>query len=145
VSIDSFEDYEKLLDLKGGLEKAIKLIISAKKELESKKEVAGYGKILSAVELLLKLYYRMVLDTISYNKLFMEVKGDELSIYIIRVLAKSDELNISQITKWVRALRGKASRRIIARRLEKLVKKGLVIEETRGREKVYKLNPDYVS
>ena len=28
MSIDSFEDYEKLLDLKGGLEKAIKEMLA---------------------------------------------------------------------------------------------------------------------
>ncbi|MEM2926987.1 MAG: hypothetical protein QXO94_05955 [Candidatus Bathyarchaeia archaeon] len=51
---------------------------------------------------------------------------DDLSQTILGVLAVSGPLNISQITEEVRAIRGKASRRIVRERLRRLEEHGTV-------------------
>jgi DNA-binding transcriptional ArsR family regulator len=54
------------------------------------------------------------------------IDKDDLSKAIIQALLEKPGLNISQISRKVRALRGKASRRIIAERLRKLERLGIV-------------------
>ena len=51
---------------------------------------------------------------------------DELSQTIIGILAGKGPLNISQVTRAVRAVKGKASRRIVRERLKRLEEQGVV-------------------
>lgn len=69
-----------------------------------------------------------------------ELEKDEISRLIIQSLLPGKNLNISVITGKVRAQRGKASRRIVAERLERLEKLGIV-EYIIGmnNEKLYRL------
>ncbi|MCD6428715.1 MAG: hypothetical protein J7L12_03765 [Desulfurococcales archaeon] len=52
---------------------------------------------------------------------------DSISRSVIEVLSSCEELSISEITRRVRALRGRASRRIIRDRLKVLEEKGVVV------------------
>jgi len=52
---------------------------------------------------------------------------DSISKSVIEVLSSCEELSISEITRRVRALRGRASRRIIRGRLKVLEAKGVVV------------------
>jgi len=54
-------------------------------------------------------------------------RADSISKSVIEVLSSCEELSISEITRRVRVLRGRASRRIIRERLARLEKKGVVV------------------
>jgi DNA-binding transcriptional ArsR family regulator len=66
--------------------------------------------------------------------------GDELARTIIEALAATEgEVTISELTRMVRALRGKASRRVVAERVRRLHSKGLVSLRRTGNRVYVKL------
>jgi len=69
-------------------------------------------------------------------------KLDDISKAIIEVLSVKGEANISELTREVKAIRGKASRRIIAERVRMLSNMGIVSLEKRGNRIIVKLNVD---
>ncbi|ADI31545.1 hypothetical protein [Staphylothermus hellenicus] len=64
---------------------------------------------------------------------------DEISKAIIESLSTCEKLSVSEITRRVRAIRGKASRRIIAEKLEILEDMGMVVSTKLPNKHLYML------
>ncbi|MEM2306923.1 MAG: hypothetical protein QXH97_05425 [Candidatus Bathyarchaeia archaeon] len=66
------------------------------------------------------------------------IKKDEIARYIVQALAIKGPMNISAITREVKIMRGRASRRIIRERLKKL-ERAKIIQRMEGAGKTYSL------
>lgn len=124
---------ERLNDLAGRLERVERLLL---------KESSSFEDVQNELRML-----RGIVSTVgSFVGLASSLKGvaedrhyGDIERHILESLHKAGKpMNISQLTKAVRAERGTASRRIVAKRLSAMEKSGVVsrIEGSRG-EKLY--------
>lgn len=70
-------------------------------------------------------------------------RTDEISKSIIKVLSTREEITISELTRRVKKLRGKASRRIVSERVYKLAQKGIVTIRRSGSRLYVRLADDF--
>lgn len=74
-----------------------------------------------------------------------QIKHDPIAREIVKILFDKKSANISQITRELKARRGKASRNTVREKLNQLVKLGAVEEIGNEHGKEYILNKDLVS
>ncbi len=114
--------------------------------LEEKLRTMGYDSselktayhlmsILSIPPILALEASRRFYSVLSSHKEFL----DDISKYIIEVLSTCEELSISEITRRVKSIRGKSSRRIIAEKLRMLENFGIVTSKVLPNKKLYVL------
>jgi len=108
------------------------------KLIDRRAEYAGLGEVVSLLKTGTRAYsepIRTVSRLLAIERYLKEsaIFRDEISRLIVQALAVKGPMNISQITAELRARRGKASRRIVRKRLERLLGEGIVKEvEARG-------------
>ncbi len=93
--------------------------------------------------------YLRILDSYMSNgsvgpEIVLPQVKDPMSREIISVLFSIKEGNISRITEELRKRRGKASRRIVAKKLGELAEMGIVEEDEGSRDKRYSLSDEVV-
>jgi len=81
---------------------------------------------------------------LSPDTLLQNVK-DPIEKSIVQVLTKKPDQNISQITEMVRNTRGKASRRIIRKKLLHLEEENIVISDKAGSRSLYRLTDEVIN
>jgi DNA-binding transcriptional ArsR family regulator len=77
------------------------------------------------------------------DTLFSEIK-DPIEKSIIQVLTQKKNLNVSQITEYVRNKRGTASRRIVRQKLKNLETKNMVESQQHSSRVIYRLTDEVV-
>ncbi len=93
--------------------------------------------------------YMRILDSYMSNgsvgpEIVVPQVKDPISREIISVLFSIKEGNISRITEELRKRRGKASRRIVAKKLGELAEMGIVEADESGRDRKYSLSDEVV-
>ncbi|MCR6691730.1 MAG: hypothetical protein MRT15_05030 [archaeon YNP-LCB-003-016] len=128
-------------DLMEKLERIEYLLEYLSREIETIKRVLGIGGgIFTILEGGIETYKTATSEykrIISFERMIRNMKMDNISKEILRILAYMGPLNITQITMELKRRRGKASRLTVTQKLKKLMEIGIVTEEARGREKLY--------
>ncbi|MEM2136801.1 MAG: hypothetical protein QXX09_01395 [Candidatus Methanomethylicia archaeon] len=113
------------------------------REIETIKRILGLGgdtNILSLLEGGIDVYkvatseYKRILNI---ENTIRNIKMDNLSKEILRIIAYMGPLNITQITMELKRRRGRASRVTVAKKLKEMIKRSIVREEVIGRGKIY--------
>ena len=117
---------KRLEELESKLEKESLLVDELRKEIHLLRNISSISS--------------SILRTAS---LVTRYKYIDISRHIVEALIKTGPMNISQLTKLLRKIRGTASRRIVADRI-RLLKEHRVIEEIPGKksEKRYKIKEE---
>ncbi|MHA1687165.1 MAG: hypothetical protein ACTSYD_12305 [Candidatus Heimdallarchaeaceae archaeon] len=121
------------------LEKKLNYIILQINTLKNMLDNEGLGqlsKLLDVLDLPLKAYNKPISalqKSLSLKERIIQrhpqIKHDEISKTLIEILEREGSMNISQLTEAVRKERGKASRRIIRERVNKLIALGVIKEK----------------
>ncbi len=122
------------------LEKLVETILYKLEQIESMLRSTGDPELMIAAELVSAFSLpakksleaaSIVMDIMKKIKLL-----DPISRAIVEVMSTCEPLTISEITRRVRELRGKASRRIIRERVKRLEEKQIVVQ-TGEKRKLY--------
>lgn len=142
------EDKRKRNDIRTAIEKIILLLedlISRVNKIESFLSKIGLNPDEAGLALNLSTLLSLPLN-VAYEasvrvwRVLSRVKGlDPISVAIIQALSTCSSLTISETYRRVKAIRGKASRRIIAEKLRVLASIGVVVEIKHGKRKLYAL------
>ncbi|MEM0355455.1 MAG: hypothetical protein QXO78_00505 [Desulfurococcaceae archaeon] len=116
------------------VEQLLKDILKKLEFIENRLKLLDYGfsELISVSEIvsLLSLPIGYAVDA---AKRFLEIarsyKLDPISIDIVKILSICEGFNVSEITRRLRDLRGRASRRIVRERLRILESKGIVFNK----------------
>jgi len=123
------------------LERIEYLLEYLSREIETIKRVLGIGGgIFTLLESGIETYKTATSEykrIISFERMIRSIKMDNISKEILRILAYMGPMNITQITMELKRRRGRASRLTVTQKLKKLMNMGIVIEEFRGKEKIY--------
>lgn len=127
VSMESLDDINRKLDV----------LISKIETLEKAMNLEN-APVLSSTFKTLKLETAVASKILlGYTTMeeYRKLSKDDITLAIISSLKRNRILNILQLTDEVRKLRGKSSRRIVRKKLEKLAEKNIVEEigDQRGR------------
>jgi len=122
---------DRLEEVSRKLDKIMQRIDALEAIVLEKPEYADMASSLRLLRLGVRLYDEpiKVLSRLKLAERYVKQPGiskDEISRCIVQALALKGPMNTSAITREVEAMRGKASRRIVRARLQKLVKEGAV-------------------
>ncbi|MEM3712500.1 MAG: hypothetical protein QXR97_03075 [Thermoproteota archaeon] len=123
------------------IDELVKKISLLEKELEKEKELnREVLRELAVVRNILSFSSDAYKTSKKINILSKSLKAGALAREITEMLMSEGPLNISQIANLLREIRGKASRKTVARKLEELANLGIVeIVEGKKSEKLFKI------
>lgn len=134
---------QRIRDLDQKLDAIIKRLDTIDAAVATSQQTSQLSGVLSDLRSGISIYseplkaIKRLYDTRDILKL-QAVEKDEISRLIVQSLAMKGQLNISQIERAVRAVRGTASRRIIRERLKSLQENG-VVRQAVGSPQKYEL------
>ena len=124
------------------LEKLVETILYKLEQIESMLRSTGDPELMMAAELV-SAFSLPATKSLEAASIVMDIMKkikllDPISRAIVEVMSTCEPLTISEITRRVRELRGKASRRIIRERLKRLEEKQIVVQ-TGEKRRLYTL------
>ncbi len=124
------------------LERLVETILYKLEQIESMLRSTGDLELMIAAELVFAFSLPAV-KSLEAASIVMDIMkkirlSDPISRAIVEVMSTCEPLTISEITRRVRELRGRASRRIVRERLKRLEEKQIVVQ-TGEKRKLYTL------
>jgi len=135
------EDLERRLER---IEKLLRQVIERLERLERVVESSSDARVaMEVAKLVTALALSPAQAALAVTRILDALKNraarDEVSMAVIEALSSCEPMTITELERRVRALRGKASKHSIKKRLENFMRAGIVAETTSGSRKLYTL------
>lgn len=135
------EDLERRLER---IEKLLRQVVERLERLERIVESSSDARVaMEVAKLVTALALSPAQAALAVTRILDTLKNraarDEVSMAVIEALSSCEPMTITELERRVRALRGRASKHSIRKRLENLMKTGIVAEITSGSRKLYML------